>query len=242
MNPKFQFLLLLLLFPLFLFAQSDDDLELTDEEQETSTSILVTTEKKTMTKGTNDALVLELPDSRQKLVEKLWKKYIKQFKASTKKIKRSNEFLSHAAQIHSITSEPLNLYTSFSQRGNNVYLSLWMELEEDHFLSAYDDSSAFAEAENILIHFAGQVEKENIRIELQEEEKRLKKLESTLKKLERNNDSYHKEIETAKARIAKAEEKIITNEQEQEDTQAMILEQLEVVNKVKERLKSKEQQ
>ena len=243
MKFTYQFLLLLILCSFSLIAQDQDDLELSDEEQEESFSeALVSIEKKSMTKGINDALVLELANSRKKLVEKLWKKYIKQFKANTKKVKRSDEFLSHAARISSISAEPVNLYSSFTERGNDVYLSLWIEMEEDNFFSSSENSDVFLEAENILVHFAGEVEKENIRIELQEEQKRLKKLEIVLKKLERNNDSYHKDIESAKARIVKAEEKIIANEKEQEDTQAMILEQSEIVNNVKERLKSKEQQ
>lgn len=240
MKSNYQLLLLFFLCPFFLFAQDQDDLELSDEDQEETISIAISTEKKSMTKGINDALILELVDTKRKLVEKLWKKYIKQFKANTKKVKRSDEFLSHAARISSISSEPVNLYSSFSESGNNVYLSLWIEMEEDNFFSSSENSDVFVEAENILVHFSGEVEKENIRIELQEEQKRLKKLESVLKKLERNNDSYHKDITSAKARIVKAEEKIITNEKEQEDTQAMILEQLEIVNKVKELLERKQ--
>ena len=54
--------------------------------------------------------------------------------------------------------------------------------------------------------------------------------------MEKDNDRYHKEIENAKARIQRAEENIVKNVQDQEETQKNIEVQEEVVDEVRKRL------
>ena len=69
------------------------------------------------------------------------------------------------------------------------------------------------------------------------EEKNLKQEENTLNKLKRQNDSYHKDIEEAKRKIATAEQNIIENEAAQETAVMKIDGQRTIVEAVRQRLK-----
>jgi len=190
-----------------------------------------------MNMGIKNAIVLELPDSDIKLVEKLWKKYIKQFGGKTKKVKKSNEWMTDNATISTISTDWVDMYSSFEKSGNNAVLNLWVDMGEDEFINSYAHASQYEELENILLHFSEEVRKANVELEMAEEEKTLKRLETELKKLERLNDNYHKEIENAKAKIAKAEENIITNESDQEQARDLILQQQNRVEEVRQKMK-----
>ena len=194
-------------------------------------------EEKNMNLGIKNALVLELPNTDNKLVEKLWKKYVKQFGGKTRKVRRTDEWMTDNANIGSVSMDDIDLYASFEGNGTDAAVNLWVNLGEDDFINSYSHSTQVAEIENILLHFAQEVEREKIKIELAEEEKKLKKLDSDLKRLVKSNEGYHKDIENAKERIKKAEQNIINNEKEQEVTKDLISKQGEVVEAVRQKLK-----
>ena len=86
------------------------------------------------------------------------------------------------------------------------------------------------------MRFALEVTREKIKIEIKEEEGRLKKLSKKLKKLERANSNYHRDIKVAKEKIRKAEGNIEQNEIDQDDTRTAIEAQMELLEAVKKRL------
>jgi hypothetical protein len=77
---------------------------------------------------------------------------------------------------------------------------------------------------------------ENIKIELKNEENRLKDLEKDLSKLERLNEKYLKDIEEWKAKIAENETLIETNIQDQSDMRKTIDNQKETIRQVEVKL------
>lgn len=84
--------------------------------------------------------------------------------------------------------------------------------------------------------FAHEAEVEKINTELGNEEDSLSKLEKDLKQLQSRNEGYYKDIEAAKAKIAKAEEDIRQNVKEQEAKQAEIESQRQKIESVKRKL------
>ena len=193
----------------------------------------ISEQSKTMSQGVQNALILELPDTDDKFIDKLWKKYLKSFKGGkSKKNKKQNEVFTDNIKISSLgNGEPIDLYSRTTELGDDVELTLWVDLG-GAYLSSSDHPAEYLEGEKLLMRFALEVTKEKIKIEIGKEEDKLKGLEKTQKKLVRANDNYHRDIEQAKEKIKKAEKNIEENEADQENTKKLIEDQKEVVRKV----------
>ncbi|MBK7478182.1 MAG: hypothetical protein IPI11_20025 [Haliscomenobacter sp.] len=90
-----------------------------------------------------------------------------------------------------------------------------------------------SDAYAILEDFAREVEREKIRLQIEEEEKNLNRLENDLRQLKNAKIRYHREIEFAEARIQKAKENIIKNEKDQVGAAQRIEAQIQALEAVK---------
>ena len=198
----------------------------------------ISEEARSMTKGMNNALVLELPDTEQRLVKKWWASYMKDYDARPKRVKGGDELLSTGADITAIGgSGGVDVYSRLDQIGAKTINIVWFDLGEGNgYLSSNMDSGKYVEAEKFLMRFALFVTKEKIKLELIEEEKEMKQLSNELTKLEREKTSYEREIEQAKERIERAEANIVTNLENQDKAKGDIENQKEVIEDVKKRL------
>lgn len=198
----------------------------------------ITEESRGMVKGMNTALVLELPDAEAKSVKKWWSSYMKDHDARPKKVKGGDELLSAGAEIIGIGgSAGVDVYSRLDQIGSTTINTVWFDLGgEKGYVSSVLNDGKYIEAEKFLMRFALYVTKEKIQIELEEEEKEMKRLGNDLVKLERENTSYHREIAQAEERIKRAEANIITNLENQEKSKDDIANQQEVLEEVKRRL------
>lgn len=196
----------------------------------------ITETDRSMSQGINTAFMLEIPNADEKVVEKTWKKYAKDFKGKAKKDKKSDEWFHDDAEIAGIGgSNTLDIYTKINQSGENVTFISWFDLG-GAYLNSTDHPDKVPSAEKILMAFGLEVAKEMTILELEEEEKKLKGLNSSLKKLEKDKENYEKEIEQAKERIAKAEANIEQNAKDQDDAKIMIENQQKAIEKVKKKL------
>ncbi|RMG85505.1 MAG: hypothetical protein D6714_05850 [Bacteroidetes bacterium] len=186
---------------------------------------------RSMSQGVNHAYILKLPDAEPKLVQKLWKDFIKDYKGRVKKVKKSDDYLAEGCKIPDINgSSPVNVYSRIEKNGAGSEVIVWYDLGDGNFLS---NEGA---ADRMLNAFALFVKKEQTKMELEAEQKELKQLENELKKLAKANENYHKEIEKAEEAIRKAKENIEINLKEQENTKAQIEAQKEVIEEVRKRL------
>jgi len=201
-------------------------------------SAQISEDEKSMSMGVKNALVLQIPEAKQKFVKKLWKKYLKQFKGKTKRVKKADEMRTSGARIVEIGgSSEVDLVSRVSGTGGgDVELIMWVNMDGDEFLSSYNHPDRYTEAEKILMRFGLEVTREKIKIELKDEENRLKKYNKDHKKLKRNNANYHREITIAQEKIKKAEANIVQNEIEQETMRATIESQKDLIEEVKKRL------
>lgn len=201
----------------------------------------VTEEMRSMNQGTHNALMISIPDADDRMVEKLWKKFMKSNGAKTKKVKKSEEWFSSSADISSINgSQSIDVYASFDQSGDDVMMTAWFNMGDDDYLSSSAHPERYSAGESFLSEFEMEVYKEGVKAEIKDEENNLKKLESALKKLKKNNARYHKEIENAKEKIAKMEANIEENIQEQEEANTKIDEQKMIVSETKKKLDHRE--
>lgn len=198
-------------------------------------SAQITEREKTMSVGLYNAIILELPDTKKKFAENLWKKYLKQFSGKTRRNKKAKEYFTENGNFTGIGSGSTNMYSNLSASGTATELSVWIDLGED-YLNSYAHPDQYTEAERLLMEFGLEVTREKIRIELKDEESRLNKLTKTMKKLERANDNYHRDIRVAEEKIKKAEQNIKENEISQEETRSSIEQQEAAVEAVRKKL------
>jgi len=193
--------------------------------------------RRTMSQGSNNAMVLSLPDVEEKFIKKLWQDYIDDFyDVKTKKVRKAKEYLSDNAEIASIGGNtPIDIYAYFEGDQEDVELTVWFDLG-GAYLSSTDHPDRYKEAEKMLMRFALEVAKESTKLELEDQEDMLKDLEKDLAKLKKDNDRYHRTIENAQKKIAEAEADIEQNEKDQLDAQAKIAEQLKAVEAVRKKL------
>lgn len=183
---------------------------------------------KEMSLGYRMGFTIELPATDDKVATSVWKNYVKDFLgAKTKWNRKTKEYVSESVN-NSVLDDGhgVAFYAKIKQNGDDVLLTLWVD-QGSAFASSENGGSK--EVEKILLKYALEVAQENLRLELENEEAVLKKLESQKKKLISAEKKYQKEIERAQDRLK-------DNEKEQEKTMKEIEAQLQKIKKVKNKL------
>ena len=193
--------------------------------------------KQKMSLGNNNALILEIPETNKKFVSKLWQTYVEDFYDSkTKWNRKENEWVTDDADIVALgLGNSVDLYAAVNQAGKNTKVTMWVDLG-GAFLSSKKHHNRYLEGEKLLMRFALEVAKETTRVELEEEEKKLKKMENEFKRLELAKERYLREIERAKEIILRAEENLAQNEINQTTSQEKIATQKSTIEMIRERL------
>lgn len=192
--------------------------------------------ERSMVMGVKNAIILDIPDTDDKLVEKLWKSYMKDAGGKVKKVKKADETMAEGVKLVDIGgSDPVNVYSRTDNAGNDAEHIVWFDLGNSFLTSG--DGGKYQEAEKFMMGFGLYVTKAKIQMELDAEEKKMKGLQGDMKKLKKDNDNYHKQIEKAKELIAKMEANIEQNVKDQESKTKEITVQDGVIEAVKKRLK-----
>ena len=192
--------------------------------------------EKTMSQGVYNSLTIELQQATEKVVNKTWKKFAKDFKAKTKKDKKMDEWFTDDGSIVAIGGgNSVDVYARISESGDNVFMTTWFDLGGE-YLNSDSHPTKYTEAEKMMMKFAIEVAKEMTLIELNDQETVLKKMHKNLKKLENMKSRYENDIVKAKEAIANAEKNIEENIKEQENAQEQIRMQGEVIDNIKKKL------
>lgn len=197
----------------------------------------ISNDKKTMSEGVYEALVLEIPDLDKKTVGDLWSDYTKSFYGTRSKYNRkTKEYFADDAEIAGIgKGNTIDIYTSIEEKSNGSVLSMWINLG-GAYLSQRDHGDRYLEAEKMLIRFGLEASKEKVRMDIKDQEKALGGLENDLKKLQSNKERLEKDIERAKQMIADAEQGLEENANLQEAKQVEIKTQEELIQTTKKKL------
>lgn len=196
------------------------------------------TERKTMSEGVYEAIVLQVPNLDAKTVGGLWEDFTKDFyNVRTKYNRKAKEYFSDDADIAAIgLGNTIDIYTSIEDKKNGAELSMWINLG-GAYLAAGTHADRYLEAEKMLIRFGLETAKESVRTEIKAQEKALQDLESDLKKLGSDKESYERDIQKAQETIARAEEELKANAKRQEEKAAEIKAQEELIEATKRKLK-----
>lgn len=190
-----------------------------------------------MCMGSQDAIYIDLPGVSSSFAEREWRDFVNQY-GKAKKVKKGNEWIVEEAQIIEIGgANPLNLYARSDETSNATRHYIWIE-SAGSYISSSSNPDAYKAAKRMLEDFAHKVKVDMITLELDTQQKAFDNLEKDLQKLKRENENYHKIIEDAKERIAKAEGDIIKNVQDQQLRMQEIDSQRKVLDEVRTRLDS----
>lgn len=197
---------------------------------------------RSMSKGSNNSLSLDIPEADSKLAKKIWTKYLKSSSkgGKTKYDKKTGMIFTDDAEVMSVGgANTIDLYMRFTDVGENVNATVWFDLG-GAYLSSEMHGDKYNEGEKFLMRFAIAVAIESTQLELKEEEKKAKDLAKQLASLEKKKEGYHKDIEIAENKIREAEANIEQNIKSQEATNNAITDQDSAVNAVKKRLEELE--
>lgn len=188
--------------------------------------------------GTYSAATTLFDGDQDRLFQSWWKEFMSDH-GRLKKMKKSDVYVIENVVIDEIAfNNAVNIYSQVSSSKENTELAVWVDKGEGLFINSSDDPGGYEGIENLILAFRLFVQKEEIKLELETQNKELKRMESGLSKLKKENESYHKTIQQAKERIAKAEGDIEENVIEQETASSKISAQLEKINEIMSRLES----
>ena len=195
-------------------------------------------ERKTMSEGIYEAIVIQIPGLDDKVVSDLWTDFTKDFYGvRTKYNRKTKEYFSDDADIAAIgLGNTFDMYATVEENRDGSELSVWIDLG-GAYLSAREHSDRHLEAEKMLLRFGLEAAKESIRIDIKAQEKALDGLMGDLKKLENDKSRFERDIERAQEAIARAEEGLEQNAQSQENKNAEIKAQEELIEATKRKLK-----
>ena len=201
--------------------------------------------------GSATGQTVYVPNVTAKFAAKEWVKQMKERKAKRKESKESkvydlsdNEVKGIDLRIPVLSDELLDAYATFDEKGSGVQITTHYDLGDNSFITYGDEPAKYTTAEGMLKDFGEYLTRTVIEMEVSEEEKNLKNVEREQDKLVKENGQLHKAIEKNKEIIKKAEEAIIQaekdiedNVKEQKEKQVEVLQQQEVVDYVKSKLR-----
>ncbi|MEM1322048.1 MAG: hypothetical protein AAGG75_17440 [Bacteroidota bacterium] len=196
----------------------------------------VAEEERAMNLGLNMACIITLENASEKDAEKTWTKFMKRYGKKTKKVKKSDEYLTDNATVNGMSNNTVDVYATFDQQGDDVELSVWYDLG-GAYLSSNTHPDRFEAANKMLNDYANQMAKQAVERELENQEKSLKAMAGDLKKMQKDKTSMENDISKYEKKIEEAKAGIAQNLKDQEAKAAQIKGQENIIGEVKKRLK-----
>lgn len=200
-------------------------------------------ENRTCSKGSQPALVLNIPNTSADKVRDTWESFIKSYKGKTDYNKKDKEVFTDDALIKEMSENTVDIIARIDETEKGSELTVWFNLGVT-FLSQKEFSKQFDVARKLLEKFSDKLSADLLEELLKEQEKILKKLEGDYKDLERDEEKRKKDIVDYKETIRKMEENIKKAEEdikikieEKAKKKTEVDEQTKKVNEVKNDIK-----
>ena len=194
--------------------------------------------RKGMSLGVKEAFTVDIQNLDDKEVEKLLMDYLKEYKGrkNPKRDRKSGEIFTDDAEIPAFSANTIDIYATIEGKGDNPTVVFWFDLG-GAFLSEDAHPDKMEALSEWLYAFGRQTRARTIELELEAEEDRLKDLNKDFDKLLKEQEKLEDTIEKAKQMMAEAEDGLKVKTKEQDNSQAIILEQKRLIDKIKDRLK-----
>ncbi len=178
-----------------------------------------------MSKGSNNAFTLEIPQTKSEDLQKSWSGYLKD-KTKAKVINEKGEIYLLGVIVNSITDRSINIYSRFQETTVGAVISVFYQID-DVFVSSENNPTVAVSAKTFLYDFGKLAYTNAVQAELELEQKVLKDLEKELESLHKEEDKELKSIDKEKREIEKAEDLIKVKKNEQDLKQKEITAQKE---------------
>ena len=187
-----------------------------------------------MSEGMEKAMILDIESEDERFIEKCWREFAKTLRAKPKKDRKTGEWSCPATKLEG-ADEDIDLFVRFEKGGAGIEALVWGKTSEG-FVGDAQSPELYTAIEDMMYDFELFIQKEKIRIELEEEEKNLKNLEKELSRLKKDKSRFETEITRAEERILRAKENIVQNLEAQDLKMEEIESQKEKVREVFDRL------
>jgi hypothetical protein len=194
--------------------------------------ISVTESSMSFAEGKQNALIVNIYEASEDLIQKEWKRLMKDFGA---KVNVKKEIFADDATIKGVSDNTIDVY-AYTEKNTDGDFNLVVGFNlGGAYLSSSAHSAQYKKAESILYEFAVETTREAIKEVISSEERILSKLQKDQSDLEKNKERLLKDIEDYKKKIQTAEEDIKTNEKDQVNKKGEIEKQEGLVKKLNER-------
>lgn len=191
---------------------------------------------KAMSAGVNSAFTVSIDNSTEKVVQKEWQAFLKEYSGRSKRDRKSGEIRTTGAAIGGIGGNA-NVFATSMAIGSRVNHTVWFE-SDGTFISPDDDQAAADVGIDIMEQFILHMKRTNILGEIKTQEVLLKSLQKTLTKEQKNEQRQHDIIAKAEKQIEAAKAEIEASKQRQTEQSTGIETQQGVIEAVKIRLEN----
>tara|TARA_Y100001954_G_scaffold139200_1_gene148346 strand:+ start:56 stop:721 length:666 start_codon:yes stop_codon:yes gene_type:complete len=167
-----------------------------------------------MSQGVQNGLSVFIPAAEIKMLEKAWKKKVKEMKGKTTKVK--DDLVAMGISMYNISDNTVNIYVNCKNALNGSQFNIFFDMGES-YLSSYMHSDPYKSAERFCYNFALETAKTALEIKVKEADKSYKKTSDELDYLKSSLDKLEKNIERWSQQIEKAKEDIGKNQKEQSE-------------------------
>ena len=193
-----------------------------------SQSLTVNEVSANMSKGVNKGFEVEIPATAVKDVEKDWKRTLTT--GSKAKLSEGNgEIVLRGGDNKNISSKPFTLYSILVSNNDGVKLTVWFTYDDTTFISPHSGKSE-ANAVSLFVHdFATAEYFLAIKSMYKKERDKLEKQKDDLEKSIKSQEKSSLKITDNKRAIARAQDDLLTNDNDQKEaTVAINLQQAEL--------------
>lgn len=186
-------------------------------------SIKINEESLPMSKGNNNAFVVDIPQTKAADLRKEWDSYIKRSGRRIKTGDLKGEHYALEVQATKISNDYFNIYTNFIQTITGTKVATHFQLQ-DTFVSSANNEFTAKSIKAYLHEFAKEQYIKAVEAEVAIEQRELKKLDDELNKLYTAKDKLTNQINDNNNSISKAESeiKIKKNEQQLKDKEILM--------------------
>lgn len=187
--------------------------------------LTVKEESRNMSKGSNNAFVIEVPQTKATDLKKDWQKFLKDI-GKLKIDDEKGELYTLNASISKISTNQLNHYALFTENATAATLVAFFQIK-DTFVSSVNNQTTAANITALVREFGKAAYTNAVEDEIKTEKKALKKLQNELESFLKDEDKAKGSIAEMKQKIEQNGTEIKVKKQEQELKQKEIMAQKE---------------
>jgi len=184
--------------------------------------------------GMEMAYVINLDNTNENVARDTWKNYMNQHKSKVMRIKGSRVNLSKNVAITGLGGD-IDVKSLFEQSGDDTQMKLWF-VKDKKYITPQSDPAAYNSIDRFIDQYFTTLDDAHVKLEIKSEEKKLDDLDKQLNRLRKDNEKLHNDITRAEQTIKESRIKIEENLRDQDQLNAKIQAQRDVIQQTKKKL------